>query len=295
MKISKVYFNTEDNLNLVGLLHMPEESIPITVVISTHGITSNCLTYRDDVIAKTLTDNNIAYFTYSNRGHDVLNTNGTDDNKLQGSVAENITDSYYDIKAALETMISRGFKKVILQGHSLGCTKTVYTYNRLLEENNNLLNSIYGISLLSMVDVPNYLKMFLGNEFTKVVNYLKTFAEKGNEDLIIEVNSNFPPVKPKTVLNYLKNDEIDFFKYSDKEYKFDVLNKIKLPLFMRWGNINELISIDAKDLVNLLNTKITNNKKDINYIQNANHNYKGTEKTLANQILNWITMNYLNV
>lgn len=295
MRINKVYFNTEDNLELVGLLHMPEEGTPITVVITTHGITSNCLTYRDDTIAKILTDNNIAYLTYNNRGHDILNTNGRDDNKVQGSASEDIIDSYYDVKSAIENMLSKGFKKIILQGHSLGCTKTVYAYNRLLKENSKLIDSIYGISLLSMVDVPNYLRMFLGNEFNKVINRVNYFAEKGSEDIIIEVNKSLPPFKPKTVLGYLKNREIDFFRYSDKDYNFDVLNKIKVPLFMRWGNVNELISVDAKDLVKLLNEKITNNKKDINYIDNANHGYKDKEKVLANELLNWITLNYLNV
>lgn len=295
MKINKVYFNTEDNLNLVGLLHMPDDVTPITVVVTTHGFTSNCLTYRDDVIAKILTDNDIAYFTYNNRGHDILNTNGTDENKLQGSAAENITDAYYDIKAAIEAMLSKKFKKIILQGHSLGCTKTVYAYNKLLDENSKLVDSIYGISLLSMVDLPNYLKAFLGNEFNKVVNYLKSFSKKGSDDAIVEVSNKFPPFRPRTVLGYLKNSEIDFFRYSDETYNFEILNKIKVPLFMRWGNVNELISIDAKDLVKILNEKITNSKKDISYIKNANHGYKDKEKDLAKEILKWITVNYLNV
>lgn len=295
MRISKVYFSTEDNLNLIGLLHTPEEDKAITVVISTHGITSNCLKYRDDVIAKVLTDNNIAYFTFNNRGHDVLNVDGPKDKKtLQGSGAENITDSYFDIKSAIEAMYSKGFQKIVLQGHSLGCTKTVYTYNRFLEEKQErILKSICGISLLSMVDVPGYLKMTLGETFEKAVNYLKSFNEK--EDVIIEVSNNFMPVKPKTALNYVQNKDIDFFKYNDKNFKFEKLNNIKVPLFMRWGNVNELISIDANDLVKLLNEKINNRNKDINYIENANHSYNGKEKILADEILKWMSINYLNV
>lgn len=293
MRISKVYFKTEDNLNLIGLLHLPEETKPSTVVITTHGIASNCLKYRDDVIAKLLTENNVAYFTYNNRGHELLNNDGSDESKLQGAVAENILDSYFDIKSAMETMLKYGFKNIVLQGHSLGCTKTVYTYNRLLEENEKLLKSVVGISLLSMVDVPRVLKMYLGNKFENVINDLKRFAEKDTEDLIIEVNNSLPPVKPKTILRYLDNEEIDFFKYTDKNYKFDMLNKIKVPLFMRWGNVNELISIEASELVNILNKKITNKTKDINYIDKANHGYKNKEDVLASDILNFLAKNYL--
>ena len=99
MKISKVFYKTEDNVKLAGLLHMPDETKPITAVISTHGITSNCLKYRDDVLAKLFTEYNIAYFAYNNRGHDIINADCANENsKLQGSAVENITDSYYDLK-----------------------------------------------------------------------------------------------------------------------------------------------------------------------------------------------------
>ena len=42
MKIEKIYFNSVDNLNLIGLLHLPEKETT-KVVISVHGITSSCL------------------------------------------------------------------------------------------------------------------------------------------------------------------------------------------------------------------------------------------------------------
>ena len=293
MRISKVFYKTEDNVSLTGLLHMPEETKPITVVISTHGITSNCLKYRDDVLAKLFTEYNIAYFAYNNRGHDIINADCANENsKIQGSAVENITDSYYDIKATIKEMLAKGFKRIILQGHSLGCTKTVFTYNKLLEENHTeIINSIYGISLLSMVNIPGFLKLTLGNEFEKTLNYVKSFNEK--EDVIIEVSNNFPPIRPRTALNYIENKEIDFFDYTDQNFKFEILNKIKAPLFMRWGNVNELISIDAKDLVKMMNEKIENNKKDINYIDGANHNYSDKEDILAKDILNWMTKYYL--
>lgn len=61
MQIEKVYFNSVDNLNLIGLLHTPKKKTD-TVVISIHGITSNCLKRRDDILAQKCTDLGIAYF-----------------------------------------------------------------------------------------------------------------------------------------------------------------------------------------------------------------------------------------
>ena len=84
------------------------------------------------------------------------------------------------------------------------------------------------------------------------------------------------------------NDKINFARYSEKDYNFDKLNNIKVPLFMRWGNVNELISQEAGEIVELLNRKIENQFKDINYIMGANHNYTGKEKELSNDIVNFI-------
>ena len=296
MKISKVYFNTDDGLRLIGLLHEPEDIKTNIVMISVHGVTSNCLNYRDEIIADKLTENNIAYFTFDNRGHDVLNTYDSLQNmNYQGSCAEDVKDSYFDIKAAINCMLSKKFNKIILQGHSMGCTKVVYTFNKFIENGEeDILKYICGVSLLSMVDVPEYLELVLGENYDKVIQMLKIMKEKGKGDKIIALE-NFPPVKPNTILNFEKNTELDFFKYTDSNYKFEKLYNIKVPLFMRWGNSNELITIPAKDLVEIIKKRMINRKIDIDFIDGANHSYKNKEKVLAEQIINWITRFYIGL
>lgn len=114
MKIEKVYFNSIDNLNLIGLLHTPKKKTE-TVLISVHGITSNCLKRRDDVLAQKCTDLGIAYFCFNNRGHEIIcNYGRIEDNDMHfyGSGAENIYDSYFDIKGAMIEMQKRGYKKL---------------------------------------------------------------------------------------------------------------------------------------------------------------------------------------
>ena len=296
MKISKVYFNTDDGLRLIGLLHEPEDIKTNIVMISVHGVTSNCLNYRDEIIAKKLTENNIAYFSFDNRGHDVLNTYDSLMNmNYQGSCAEDIRDSYYDIKAAINCMVSKKFNKIIVQGHSMGCTKVVYTYNKFLENGeNNILKYICGISLLSMVDVPEYLKVVLGENYDRVIEYLKIIKGKGKGNQIIAID-NFPPVKPNTILNFEQDSELDFFSYTAPTYKFEKLNNIKVPLFMRWGNVNELITIPAEELVDIVKRKVMNKKVEIDFIDGANHSYKNKENVLAEQIINWITRFYIGL
>lgn len=296
MKISKIYFDTDDGLKLTGLLHEPDDIKTNIVMISVHGVITNCLNYRDDIISKKMIENNIAYFTFDNRGHDVLNTYDSLQNmSYNGSCAEDVKDSYLDITAAMKCMLSKKFNKIILQGHSMGCTKVVYTYNKLIESSDdNLSKHICGVSLLSMVDVPGYLKFVLGENYEKVIEYLKISKDKGNGDKLITIE-NFPPVKPNTVLNFEKGAELDFFDYTDSKYKFEKLFNIKVPLFMRWGNSNELITIPAQDLVDIIKRRLINKKIDIGFIDGANHSYKNKEKVLSEQIVNWITRFYIGL
>ena len=57
---------------------------------------------------------------------------------------------------------------------------------------------------------------------------------------------------------------------------------------MRWGNNRELISQNADELVQMLNEKIINTDKDINYIDGADHSFHGYENILAKQIVDFV-------
>ena len=96
------------------------------------------------------------------------------------------------------------------------------------------------------------------------------------------------PISVKTFLRYARdNKEINFANYG-QDKKLVKLNNIEIPLFMRWGNQNEMILQEPKKLVSLVSEAITNRNKDINYIDGANHSYTGKEEELAKQVVNFI-------
>ena len=97
------------------------------------------------------------------------------------------------------------------------------------------------------------------------------------------------PISVKTFLKYARDyKNIDFAKYSEKEFKFPELNNIKIPLMMRWGTDREMILQKPEELCNMLKEKINNSKLDIGYINGANHSYKGKEEELAIEIEKFI-------
>ena len=290
--MEKVDFLATDGIELSGILYKTVENSE-KVILSVHGMTSNCFKKREDIIAKMVNENGIDYFCFNNRGSEIVkyiskNINGRTEKLLAGTAYEDVLEGYEDIVGAILKLKELGYRDIYLQGHSLGCTKIVYTYNELLEEEEDILNYIKGIILLSLVDIPMTLKVYLGNKYQ---DYLKLAAEKeeaGLKNELMPKGAFIHPISVKAFLRYARdNKDIDFAGYG-RDNKLEKLNNIKVPLCMRWGNDNEMIIQKAEELVEIVNNTITNPNKDIDYIDGANHGYHEKEEIIAKDIVDFI-------
>lgn len=296
MKAEVVIFHATDRTKLNGLIYNYKEDKD-KIIICTHGMGNNCFHEREMKTASLAEGDNIAVFTYNNRGaYLVTKLKKEYENKeipfIAGAAHENILDGYYDIKGAIEFALSLGYKKIYLQGHSLGTTKIVYTYNKLKEENYENLNSIKGVILTSLIDIPQAV-IDLWNLSPEKVNSVFKLAKKmideGRGKDFMPEGSFIQPVSANEFYRIcVDNEETNFARYHDPDYKYEKLNNIEVPLFMRWGNDGELIAQDAKDLVEMLNKKIKNNNKDFGFIDGADHSYHGHEEELARQIIDFV-------
>lgn len=287
--LERVYFNTEDEIELVGLLERPTNPTK-RVVISVHGMQSNCLKRREDILSKEISNAGVAYFAFNNRGAELMTyTRKTTGEKILngGSVYEDVLDGYYDIKGAINKMLELGYTDIYLQGHSLGCTKIVYTYNKLKNENN--VKNIKGIMLLSLVDIPDCQKYDLGDKYAEMMEYAENKEKEGKLNDLMPIESFDHPICVRSYLRYFKyNKDIDFARFWDKDYNFKELNNIQIPLFLRWGNVHDLVLQNLSNLIEILKSKIQNEKLNIGYIDGADHGYTGKEETLAKEIISFI-------
>ena len=287
--LERVYFNTEDEIELVGLLERPTNPTK-RVVISVHGMQSNCLKRREDILSKEISNAGVAYFAFNNRGAELMTyTRKTTGEKILngGSVYEDVLDGYYDIKGAINKMLELDYTDIYLQGHSLGCTKIVYTYNKLKNENN--VKNIKGIMLLSLVDIPDCQKYDLGDKYAEMMKYAENKEKEGKLNDLMPIESFDHPICVRSYLRYFKyNKDIDFARFWDKDYNFKELNNIQIPLFLRWGNVHDLVLQNLSNLIEILKSKIQNEKLDIGYIDGADHGYTGKEETLAKEIISFI-------
>ena len=139
-------------------------------------MSSNCFKERDNVIANTANNLNIDYFCFNNRGSELVkyitkNINGKKTKVIAGTSYEEVLDSYYDIVGAILELRKLGYKNIYLQGHSLGCTKIIYTYNKLKEQNNTEILEIIKnkkvIVLLNKTDIDRVVDIEQLNEIPK--------------------------------------------------------------------------------------------------------------------------------
>lgn len=291
--MKKVDFLATDGVLLNGFIQESKEKTQ-DVILAVHGMASNCFKKRDEMIAKKANEVGMDYFGFNNRGSELVkyikkSIDGQKEEKLAGTSYEDVLESYEDMVGAILKLKELGYKNIYLQGHSLGCTKIVYTYNELKEESeDDILENIKGIILLSLIDIPNALKFYLGDKLEEYLKLAEEKQEQGKQLEFMPKEAFIHPISVKTFLRYARDyQEIDFANYGE-DTELAKLNQITVPLFMRWGNENEMIMQDAKELVNIVNENISNPNKDINYIEGANHSYTGKEEILAKQIVQFI-------
>lgn len=290
--MKKIDFLATDGIALNGFLYQAKEATK-KVILAVHGMSSNCFKERDDIIAKAANEEGISYFCFNNRGSELVkyirkNINGKKEKTLGGTSYEDVLEGYEDIVGAILKLKELGYENIYIQGHSLGCTKIVYTYHELKEDDDELLKCIKGIILLSLIDIPGTLRIYLRDKFTTYIDLAQEKEDAGLGKELMPKDAFIHPISVKTFLRYAKNNqEIDFAQYG-KDTQLEKLNEIEAPLFMRWGNENEMILQKADELVDIVSNIIQNPEKDIDYIDGADHGYAGKEEVLAKQIINFI-------
>lgn len=290
MEIKTIFTKTEDEVKISGLLYTNKNK---KIIISTHGMQTNGIKKRDEIIAKKVADKGYDYLAYNNRGREVVTMiHKLVDGKMKrvkaGTAYEDVTESYFDIKSVIMFCIENGYTEIILQGHSLGTIKTIYTYNRLKDEENEILEYIKGVILISMPDIPELVKYSLKDNYEKVLKLAEEKEAEGKTDEFMPDDVFICPVSVRNFLYYLRDEEINFIQLSNKEYDFKEINNIEAKLLILWGNDGELIIQKAEDLVEFMKSKIKNQDVEIDYIDGANHSYVGKEEELANRIYQFL-------
>ena len=286
MKQELVRINSIDNIEQPGILYTPDDNTT-KIVIHVHGLNGNF--YENsflDTLAKTYTDNDYAFLTFNNRGRDFITEllKGNDFTIIGGSL-ERFKDCILDIDGVINWVKDRGYQEIVLEGHSYGCNKVLYYYNKKRD------NTIKKIVLLAPCDIPAEAKKCLTKEeYEKAKNDSTRLVEQGKENELIDfsIMANNKIAAGTYYYDFLPGGENDFIRYSDGENgKSELLNSIDIPTIIIFGDADECVLTEDIEVVKKY---LTNNIKkcNIKIISGADHSYTGKYIELGEIIKNII-------
>lgn len=283
--ISDVY--TNDGLKL-PMVHFESKEKDICV-ICIHGMCGTIIdNYFATVWGKLLSEKNVGFIYEHNRGHSIENDIVMKDGSFKrcGCMYEIFEDSIYDIDLAIQTAKDKGYKRIILLGHSYGCNKVIYYFYK---KHPNIL----GIILASAPDM-------IGSHLSIQSDEYKELLQEAKENI-----DNNEPTKllHKMVEDYMYMSSQTYYNWFHKD---SALNN--LPVIANPEHWEQFETIDVPILtfsgskeddyylhLDLLKKKALKCKNfEYKIIENAGHTYKTKESEIGNLILGWINKNFNN-
>lgn len=276
--ISDAY--TEDNLRL-PMVHFESDIKDICIIC----IPGMCATIIDNYFAtvwgKYLSNQNIGFIYAHNRGHSIENDIVMKDGSFRryGCMYEIFEESLYDIDLAIKVAKEKGYKRIILLGHSYGCNKVIYYYYK---KHPNIL----GIILASAPDMIGS-HLLLQPDYKELLQEAKENIDRGEpRKLLHKMIEDYMYMSSQTYYNWFSEnsnlDNLPILGNSNNWYQF---SSIDVPILTFSGSREEDYYLHL-DLLKEKASSCPNFKYKI--IENTNHAYKEKEKEIAELIFEWI-------
>ena len=283
MTVDFVRFNASDGVELQGWMSDPGGD---EAVVHIHGMSGNG--YENhflDNLRQYYFDKGIAFFSIDTRGRGIISDFKRADASIHGgSCFELFDDSVYDIEGAINYLqsVTHNKKRIILEGHSLGCTKVV---NYWLTKSAHHVTSII---LLAPTDMVGWVKTEpRHDEF--VVKARKLLAEGMGEALVdAQCWIDKTPISAQTYVTIcLKDSSADI--YSERPGGAHI-GRIGIPMLIVYGTQDiGILEIDGtigawKERVD----RIKNSNTGIAIIEGATHNFLGFEQGIVQAVDSFI-------
>lgn len=288
MKTTFLRQTTDDKLILQGLLYEPEKPTK-NVILHIHGMSGNFYENRFlDPMASTFTENGWAFLTPNTRGHDFiadLPIAGNEEKfRRVGNIFETFEECVLDIKCWMDFAEEKGYTNIILQGHSLGCSKVVYY---LFKTNDKRVKKLV---LASQADMVGFgLKWDKNKEMTILAK--KLMKENKPNQILPEILEGWSYLSAKTHLDFhTPGNPIDVFNTHDPNARSQALEAVKIPTLAFMGdNKDSYITKTPEESLEIVKRKMTHCPKlDISIVKGAPHSYFAHEQEVAKLIINWV-------
>ena len=207
---------------------------------------------------------------------------------MLGAAFENFKDCIYDIRAGVRFLKKRGYRTIILAGHSTGSQKSLYYLSQTRDRN------IKGLVLAGPISDISVRRRELGREFTKNIAAAKRFMKRSGGRTLLPPSITKELWSAQRYVSLFSPDSPeDVFPYYNPKAKWTAFGRIKSPTLVVFGGKDEYLDRPAKEVVKAFLVHAPVRSRFVTtVIKSAGHNFRGKEKDFANAIMRWITLEF---
>jgi len=277
-----VYAMSNDTVFNAGLLfHTKKELAKPIAIIWVHGWGVNFYSPSYITIGRAFAERGYMCISVNTRMHDLANVQGyRNDKRVRGGGYWGIaSDQTKDISAWIDFAESKGFKKIIVVGHSAGAA-AVRNFQAEKQD-----NRVIGIVLASGSVDPS--PPIDSSQYVQAVPLL--FDNKG-EELIKDPKRSFPSYISAATFMDIANELAEYKDFFGVHIANPGITKIHCPILAFYGTHDD---IGNENTLELLKTSIKKQPKGprsvtTTMIKNTDHMYMGEEMQVADVITKWI-------
>ena len=275
---------TTDGLKL-PMVHFESQEKDICV-LCVHGMCGTIVdNYFATVWGKLLAEKNIGFIYEHNRGHSIENDIVMKDEsfKRYGCMYEIFEECIYDIDLAINTAKRKGYKRIVLLGHSLGCNKVIYYYFKKHPD-------ILGIILASAPDMIGS-HTAIQTDYEELLEEAKENIENGESSkLLHKIVEDYMYMSSGTYYNWFcKNSNLDNLPVLENPKHWIQFETIDVPILTFSGSREEEYYLH----LDLLKEKALSCPAfEYKVIDDTGHTYRDKEKEIASLISGWIEKNF---
>ena len=230
-------------------------------------------------LSSRLTDAGLGYFKFNTRGHDVVAGRGA---RLAGAAFERFPRSVEDLRTVIAFAARRGFRRIVLAGHSTGANKALYYAARARDRR------VIALALLGPVsDIAGEAQRIGAAELRRRVALAERLARRDPRALVPRAWGFWGAARYVSL--YKPGQAEDVFPYYRPHARWTALRAVRVPLAVIVGGRDEFLDRPAAALLAAFEVNAPRTRSfTATVVRGANHSFVGHERALAEGIVRWI-------
>lgn len=287
-----VSFEAADGVRLSGVLYEPRRRTrSAAIFLHGGGGASSFDSRRTNILGSELARAEIAYFAFDNRGSQVIRRLRKGRKSVFGGMAhERVREAVRDIDGAVRLLRSRGYRELVLIGHSTGANKiAIYDHYRRR-------NPVRCYVFLGGGDDTGLLYQQLGaRRFRSALERARKLRRSGDlvprslSPLPLSWRSFYDTANPDGDYNVFPFLEVMRGIRLSKRARFRYVRGIRKPALFVYGDRDEYSYGDVSWCVEILADAI-GPKPNVEFaiMEDSDHGFSGREIELVQLILGWL-------